>query len=399
MAHAERKRVVTPSGHPTGYYVDTEQERVVTPSGHSTGYRVEQGRVVTRSGHSTGYRVEDSSSSKIPRIEPGTTQLTRPKMDTRSTSVRRQPIGEARAIGELGGAISNMADTIAESCRIRNLRDAPLMQEQIDKGLSLLQGQNIQTAINVLGHPSKKQKHGSTTVYSWSNNIYFLSGNNCTIKLYLNENGIIESSEWEGTVEGSRKYAKKLDRYCKQDIKFASSDFQNGLSEQEAKDKLRKNAGSSFGVKYARKKNKLPEGTLQRVYVEPFTGDIETRKAATALFVSGLEVLGFEVINKRSLYKPVNAVETQPTQVSRQGADGIFVGETTSRFNEMLANVWVDVSFIDAETDRVIWHAKRGDPRWIVDSASPEDSTPYSVRGVLKKLKRDLKKLKKKSRD
>ena len=76
----------------------------------------EQRRVLTPSGHSTGYYVEDSSSSSIPRVSPGNTQLSNPKISTQSpTALQTQPIGSGQGITSFGNAITSTALSMQQS--------------------------------------------------------------------------------------------------------------------------------------------------------------------------------------------------------------------------------------------------------------------------------------------
>ena len=125
--------------------------------------------------------------------------------------------------------------------------------QQMDKGLSYLQGQNIETAINYLGYPDNKQKILNDTVYTWGTN-YNVSGTTpvtnyhygsanayntfggsafgtysgtsttyvpttfnyrCTLKIVTDEKGTIINSQYDGNQGGCSDYGQALAEYSR----------------------------------------------------------------------------------------------------------------------------------------------------------------------------------------
>lgn len=115
----------------------------------------------------------------------------------------------------------------------------------LEDGLKLLMGQNSQTAFNVLGYPSAKQKFGSDTVYYWSFNrsgtlivpqtstttgyvgnkpVYGTTTSNqlvpvnynCQIKLVAGPNDVLKSWEYEGNIGGCQSYVGRLKSFTSQ---------------------------------------------------------------------------------------------------------------------------------------------------------------------------------------
>ena len=113
---------------------------------------------------------------------------------------------------------------------------------QMERGLTELQGEDIQTAFNVLGYPSGKQVFGTDTVYYWSVNssgtlllphstsTYGTVGTtpvygttystqavpihyNCLIKIVADEYGTIKSWEYRGNIAGCEGYIDRLNEY------------------------------------------------------------------------------------------------------------------------------------------------------------------------------------------
>ena len=96
----------------------------------------------------------------------------------------------------------------------------------MNKGLTALQNESIQTAISVLGYPDSKVEVESDTVYIWSTNrsgVAYLStynavpvNYNCTIKIITDSWGNIKTWEWSGSEAGCGAYGQKLLKYYKQ---------------------------------------------------------------------------------------------------------------------------------------------------------------------------------------
>ena len=113
---------------------------------------------------------------------------------------------------------------------------------QMEKGLNALQGENIQTAFNVLGYPTGKQVFGNDTVYFWqvnqssslilpqSSTTYGTIGTvpvygtttssqvvpihyNCLIKIVTDQYDIIRRWEYSGNIAGCEAYINRLNQY------------------------------------------------------------------------------------------------------------------------------------------------------------------------------------------
>ena len=119
--------------------------------------------------------------------------------------------------------------------------------DTLSKGLPLLQGQHVDTAIKYIGLPDTEQVIAGRKVYIWGHQnsgsyvmpittptsytayspygvAYTASGTstsyvsqsydyNCTIKMVTNKKDIIQSSEYEGNEGGCEYFAEGIDRY------------------------------------------------------------------------------------------------------------------------------------------------------------------------------------------
>lgn len=112
---------------------------------------------------------------------------------------------------------------------------------QMEDGLNVLSGKNIQTAFNVLGYPTGAQQFGNDTVYFWTTNHsggiiipqtvstqgyigripvynqaiynqYVPMNYSCLLKLITGDS-IIKSWEYEGNLGGCTAYIKRLKIY------------------------------------------------------------------------------------------------------------------------------------------------------------------------------------------
>lgn len=116
---------------------------------------------------------------------------------------------------------------------------------QLERGLNILQGQNVQTAFTVLGYPSGKQEFSKDTVYYWqvsnSGSIILPQTStttgyvgmipvygsttysqvipvnyNCLIKLVTDDKGMIKTWEYNGNYAGCANYIRNLNQYYNQ---------------------------------------------------------------------------------------------------------------------------------------------------------------------------------------
>lgn len=111
--------------------------------------------------------------------------------------------------------------------------------DTLDKGLPLLQGQKIDTAVSYFGPPDKEQNFGDKKYYTWQRHIQstitlpkktsttgYVAGRyvsatsttwedepfnyDCDVKITTNKKGIIEETNYEGNDAGCEYFARKI---------------------------------------------------------------------------------------------------------------------------------------------------------------------------------------------
>jgi|GEM_PF-1367679 len=141
--------------------------------------------------------------------------------------------------------------------------------QQMDRGLTDLQGKNIKQAISYLGYPDNEQKIAGDTIYTWGTNYNVSSitpvtnyssgtasaygsggsafgtysgtttsyipttiNHRCILKLITNDSGTIINSQYEGNQGGCSSYGQSLNRL--------SQDIENTEKQQATYDQIGK---------------------------------------------------------------------------------------------------------------------------------------------------------------
>ncbi len=134
--------------------------------------------------------------------------------------------------------------------------------DQMDKGLTALRGEKIQTAFNYLGYPDTEQVIAGSKVYTWgtsysqtaimpvtnytSGNVYGYGGSAnyhgtstsyvpqtynylCILKIITDKKGVIINGQYEGNEGGCSDYGSALNKAAKDLTPIAPTSNSNGL--------------------------------------------------------------------------------------------------------------------------------------------------------------------------